>query len=265
VDRVAAFISYSFASVPGYVGLLDMFERQGLAVANRSVPAWSPLDATGPELESALENRIRAASRVIVLVTDDLHKSPCVRFEIDTARKHRKPIIAVYPNGRFGQPMPRALGDGLYRAIGWRGNALEKAILGDYPPDSRVFEFAEDVDRRSVVHWTLGASAGAALLIAGATHDRVEQLRRELQVSGVSVPPLERGPFVTPWMIGGAVTGLLVDALLGGKGWSLVAGALAGGAMGAGTGLIHHAHAELRQLGPLLELRRAQQNILPSG
>jgi hypothetical protein len=263
MDRVAAFISYSFMSVPGYLGLLEMLERQGLAVVNRSVPAWSPLAATGSALESALENRIRTASRVIVLVTDDLHKSPCVRFEIGTARKHRKPIIAVYPNGRFGQPMPRALDAGLYRAIGWRGNALEKAILGEYPPDARVFDIAEDVDRRSVVHWTLGASAGAALLIAGATHDRVEQLRRELHLSGVNVPPRERG--VTPWMIGGAVTGLLVDALLGGKGWSLVAGALAGGAMGAGTGLVHHAHAELRQLGPLLELRRAQRNILATG
>lgn len=98
MDRVAAFISHSFASVPGYVGLLDMFERQGLAVVNRSVPAWSPLDAAGPELESALANRIRTSSRVIVLMTEDIHKSPCVRFEIDTARRHRKPIIAVYPS-----------------------------------------------------------------------------------------------------------------------------------------------------------------------
>jgi hypothetical protein len=143
------------------------------------------------------------------------HKSPCVRFEIDAARKHRKPIIAVHPNGQLGQPMPKVVNEGLYRAIGWRGNALEKAILGEYPPDARVFDVADDVDRRSVVQWTLGASAGVALLIAGATHDRVEQLPRELTVSGAIVPPLNRGPFVIPWMIGGAMTGLLVDAWLG--------------------------------------------------
>ena len=52
---------------------------------------------------------------------------------------------------------------------------------------------------------------------------------------------------------------------MGGKGWSLVAGAVAGGALGVGMGLMRHAHAELRYLGPLLELRRDPQNMLATG
>jgi hypothetical protein len=58
MDRVAAFISHSFARAPEYIDLLDMFERQGLAIVNRSVPAWSPLDVDGQALRSALDQRM---------------------------------------------------------------------------------------------------------------------------------------------------------------------------------------------------------------
>jgi hypothetical protein len=261
MDRVAAFISHSFARAPEYIDLLDMFERQGLAIVNRSVPAWSPLDVDGQALRSALDHRIRTSSRVVVLVTEQLHKSSTVRFEIETARKYGKPIIAVYPHGQFGQPMPRVLNDGLYRAVGWRGNALEKAVLGEYPADSRIFDIAEDADRRAAVHWTLGASAGAVLLMTGATYQRVEQLRHELQARGLVVPQLDRAPFVVPPAVAGTLLGILVDLLLGGRGKNLLPGALLGGGLGAAVGLSRHADAELRQLGPLLELRRNNQAL----
>jgi len=259
----AAFISHSFSvATHSYLGVLEMAERQGLAFINKSVPAWNPLDAQGRELAEALDNRIRWSSVVIVLVTEDLHRGAWVRFEIETARKYGKPIVAVYPNGEFGSPMPRALSESMYRAIGWRGNALEKAIRGEYPPDARIFDIAEDVDRRSAVRWTLAASAGAVLLLAGATQAHVAQLREDLHASGISVPSLPRSDYVVPWTIGGALAGLALDALLGGRGAGLLIGTLAGGAMGAGAGLVHHGQAELTQLGPLLELRRLEQNAL---
>jgi hypothetical protein len=256
--RIPAFISHSFAAVPEYIGLLEMFERQGLAIVNRSVPAWAPLNAQGDELAAALEGRIRTSSRVLVLVTDQLHKRDGVRFEIEAARKYDKPIIAIYPNGHFGQPMPRDLHESLYRAIGWRGSALEKAVSGEYPPDARVFDIAEEADRRDVVRWALGAVTGATLLLAGTSQDRVAQVRSELAASGVNVPGFSKADYVVPWALGGSIAGLLVDALLGGKGGALFACAALGGALGAGLGLVHHAQVELRELGPLLELRRVE-------
>jgi hypothetical protein len=135
-------------------------------------------------------------------------------------------------------------------------------VLGEYPADSRVFDIAEEADCRSAVHWAIGASAGAALLIAGANYQRIEILRHELQAGGVIVPPLDRGSFVLPSVVGGALLGFALDAMLGGKGRSLFVGALAGGALGAGVGLAHLANAELRRLGPFLKLRRTQWNEL---
>ncbi len=258
MSRIAAFISHSFSAVPEYVGLLDMFERQGRAFVNRSVPAWNPLPAAGGELARKLEERIRFSSRVIVVVTENLHKSPCVKFEIDTARKYGKPIIAMYPNGEFGRPMPKTVNDGLYRAIGWRGNALERAIDGDYPQDARVFDVAEDAERREVVRWTMGAAGVATILLAGVTQQRVRLLRAELRASGVGVPPPRSiATDVMPWVLGGALLGALLDASSGGRGSGLVWGALGGAALGAGAGFLHHATLELRDLGPLVEGRRS--------
>lgn len=259
----AAFISHSFSvGVPAYMGVLEMAERQGLAFINKSVPAWDPLDARGRGLAAALDERIRWSSVVIVLVTESLHNAAWTEFEIDTARKYGKPIIAVYPNGEFGSPMPRTLNDGLYRAIGWRGNALEKAIRGEYPPDARIFDIAEDVERREGVRLAVGAAAGAVLLFAGATQAHVAELKSELLAAGLPVPSLSRADYVVPWALGGGVAGLLLDALLGGRGAGLLVGTLAGAGLGAGAGLVHHAHAELRQLGPLLELRRVETGAL---
>lgn len=257
MGRVAAFISHSFSAVPEYIGVLDMFERQGLAFVNRSVPAWNPLAATGAALARKLEERIRFSSRVIVLVTEKLHEKPCVKFEIETARKYGKPIIAMYPNGEFGRPMPRSLNDSMYRAIGWRGNALERAIEGDYPQDARVFDIAEEAELREVVRWTLGGIGAAAILLAGATQERVRILRAELQTHGLASPqPRPIAPDVVPWIIGGAIFGAFLGSVMGGRGSSLAWGALGGAALGGGLGLIRHANLELRDLGPLIEARR---------
>ena len=255
MGKLSAFVSYRFRMFVEYVGLLDMFERHGLAVVNRSIDPWDPPTMPTPELIASMDMRIRVATHVIVLVGDDLADSPCCKLEIEIARHYGKPIIAVYPNGTFGSPIPRVLDGGLYRAIGWRGNALERAMRGEYPPESRVFDISEDVARRKGVALVGSLAAGAAILFAVQNEREVDLLRRELLASGLAVPEPVQGN-ITPWAIGGALGGVLVAALLGGRDGDLLVGAGIGAAMGLGTGKMAHARAELQRLGPLLEVRR---------
>ncbi len=254
MDKPSAFISYRFRMADEYAGLLDMFERQGLAVVNRSIHPWNP-PALTPELVASLDMRIRVATHIIVLVGDDLADSPCCRLEIEIARRYGKQIIAVYPTGTFGSPIPEVLDGGIYRAIGWRGNALERAIRGEYPPEGRVFDISEDVARRKGVALIGSLAVGTAILFAVQSEHEVAVLRGELLAAGLAVPePVQAN--IAPWVLGGALSGLLVAALLGGRHGDLLVGAGIGAAMGVGAGKMTHTQAELQRLEPLLEVRR---------
>jgi hypothetical protein len=252
--QASAFISYRFRAAEEYAGLLDMFERQGLAVVNRSVDPWDPLPVPTPELRASLDMRIRVSTHVIVLISDDLAQSPTCKLEIETARRYNKPIIAVYPNGAFGGPIPKVLDGGLYRAIGWRGDALERAIRGEYPIESRVFDFSEDVDRRQGLALVGSLAAGSAVLFGVELESEVRQLREELRAAGIAVPEAERKK-TREWTIVGALGGLAVSALLGARrSQELVVGAGIGGALGFGMGKAADAKAALCRLGPLVEV-----------
>jgi hypothetical protein len=255
VDQPSAFVSYRFRMVDEYAGLLDMFERQGLAMVNRSVDPWNPPALPTPELIASLDMRIRMATHIIVLVSRDLADSPCCKLEIEIARRYRKPIIAVYPNGEFGSPIPKVLDGELYRAIGWRGNALERAIRGEYPVESRVFEISQEVARRKGVALLGTLAAGSAVLFGLQLEREVALLRRELLAAGMAVPEPEKAN-LAKWAIDGALWGLGVSALLGGREADLVIGAAIGTALGFGLGKTVQAQAAMRQLGPFLEVRR---------
>jgi hypothetical protein len=260
MPQASAFVSYRFSLAQEYVGLLDMFERQGLAVVNRSVDAWNPLALPTPELRASLDMRIRMSTHVIVLVSHDLAKSSTCRLEIETARLYNKPIVAVYPHGTFGGPIPKVLDGALYRAIGWRANALERAIRGDYPVESRVFDISEDADRRKGVVLIGTLAAGTAVLFGVQLESEVRQLRDELRAAGIAVPEPEPKKTVE-LTIAGALGGAGIAALLGARRpQELLVGAGIGGALGFGAGKAADAKAALRRLGPLVEVLKLSES-----
>jgi hypothetical protein len=255
VEKTYAFLSYLFRAEHRYVGLLDLMERQGLAVVNKSIDPWNPPQIPDHELLDSLHMRIRTSTHVLVPVTDGLEKSRWCKIELQIAAHYDKPVIAVFPPGKFGAPIPRALDEGLYRAVGWRGGALERAIRGDYPPDSRVFDIMEDVQRARAVAILGAAVAGASLLLWGASDVKLNRLRAELRAAGIAVPEPQTAP-VAPLVVGGVLLGALAGSLLGSKRSHIVAGALLGGAASYGAGKTINARAEIRRLGPLLQVRR---------
>jgi hypothetical protein len=254
-QKPSAFVSYRFRRAHEYSGLLEMFERQGVAFVNRSVDPWDPVPLPPQELVESLDVRIRMSTHVIVLVTDDLAKSPCCKLEIETARRYRKPIIAIYPNGEFGAAIPRVLEGGIDRAIGWRGNALERAVRGEYPPEARVFEIAEDVARRKGLALLAGAASVLSVFFAIRLERDLQLLRDELRRSGFVCPESESHS-LAPWVATGALGGLALGTLLGARGPELLSWLGIGGIAGCGVAATVHARAEFRRLGPLIEVRR---------
>lgn len=256
----SAFISHAFSAVPEYVRVLELLENEGVAFVNRSVPAWDPLDAQGTALLQQLEHRIARSDRVIVLATSNLHHRPIVEFEIQAARAHGKQIVGVYPNGQSGAPIPRSLDDGLYRMVGWRGTALAKAIRGEYPPDRRVFDIAEEVEQRRAAALVIGGVAGLTLLLAGAEHSTLLALKAKLRAGGVDLRVLDGTPgdtalaHIAPKALIGAVFGALGAAVFGGSRQYLIGGAALGASLGAGVGWRSYLRAEVRRLGPLMQL-----------
>jgi hypothetical protein len=255
MDQASAFVSYRFRMAEEYAKLLDMFERQGLAVVNRSVDPWNPPPLATSELMASLDMRIRVATHVIVLVSDDLAQSPCCNAEIQIARRYKKPIIAVYPNGTFGAPIPKVLNGGLYRAVGWRGNALERAIRGEYPPEARVFDISEQVALRQGVALVGTIAAGTAVSFGLRLEREVEHLRQELSAAGITIPA-DHQPSTAPWLVGGALGGALLASVLGGPGRDLLVGAAIGTGLGFGVGSTVRAQATIKRLGPLVEVYR---------
>ena len=132
------------------------------------------------------------------------------------------------PTGGLQPVMPRALDAGLYRAIGWRGRRAGKGHPRESTHLTRVFSTSRSGGCRSTVDCPLGVgriSWSSPADRGWATHQRgTAQARAASERKGVDISPLDEGTVVDPvddrW---GAITGLLVDALLGGKGWSLVA------------------------------------------
>lgn len=263
--QVRPFISHSFSYAPDYARILDFIEQEGFAIINRSVPEWEQLPFRGRALLNALAKRISHSSHVIVLVSEGLHRSPYVTYEIEVARELGKPIIGIYRHGEAGRPIPKSLDEGLYRMVGWRGSALARALRGEYAPDRRIFDLAEETDRRRAIQLAVGGTVAAGtLFFAGVTWSRWQQLHAELRASGIQVgpPPSDQtwGSYMVPWALAGAATGLALSALLGGRGMGLLGAGAFGATVGAGIGAGRYMQAELRRLGPLLELR-----LLPPG
>jgi len=248
-------VSYLFVEESTLYRLCELVERTGAdSPLDLSVPASAPLHLEGPALYRELTRRIARATHVVVIVSDGLHLSPIVEYEVAEARRLSKPVIVQYQNGDFGSPIPGFLDDCLYRAVGWRTASLEKALAGEYPQDSRIFDIAEAAERRRLATWIAGAAAGASALLAWHDDARLARLRAELRDRGVH---LARATSPWPSTIGsafiGALGALLVHQMIGGHASPVPLVVL--GALGAGAaGFRAHTLAELHELGPLLRL-----------
>lgn len=94
---------------------------------NYSVPLSNPLDVnSSKELKQKLENRIALCSCIIVISGMYVSYSKWIDFEIDTAIKYGKPIIAIKPWGQ--QRIPEIISRYADEVVGWNSSSVIDAV-----------------------------------------------------------------------------------------------------------------------------------------
>ena len=248
------FISHSFDHPEKFARIRDFVERNGIRHIDHSIPAWDPY--VGPDVQAEIRRRIQRCDRVVVIITDAIHRSPWINQEIDWARSYQKPIIGVYEHGHAGAPIPTALAAADPTLIGWRGVTLARVLRDEDVTTIRALDLAEDVDRDRLITALLGVAGAAYVLMVGATLTAQRKLHRDLEQRGLLLNkrPSER---LRP-TLGGAAVGAAFGYLLGHAiGRTTTAPrdfAVAGAVLGGAHNLHRALKAELREFGPLAEL-----------
>ncbi len=249
------YISHSFEHSEKYDRLVEFIRDEELPSVNLSVPVGRQLPGDLAEIRRGIAERIRWCNRVLVLVTDNAHRSPCMDYEMRIAAALGKTIIGVYPHGENEGPIPSVLADTQYRMVGWRRGSLAKAIQGEYPLERRVFDIAEVEERRELITKVGLVAAATTFVVAGLTAIRLGLLLGELKEQGINVVG-DKGPgfleTAGPSMFLGIAGGIVLSILLTGDGKSIGKGAMIGGAIGLAVGTTRYLRMRVEELSPLL-------------
>lgn len=263
MPKIHLYISHSFDHAEKYERILEFVRGEGVPLADFSVPVWKQIEGDRDAVLAAIAERIRRSNRVLVLLTDEAHKSPYIEFEVEVARELGKPIIGVYPHGRNEGSIPGFVAEGFYKNVGWTRGSIAKALRLEYPPETRVFDIAEVEERRELVT-NIGIAAGVfTAILAGFTAARYHNLRNELARRGITIVD-DSGPGLLetaaqPTVVGALIGTAAMGAMFGTK-KAMLAGAAIGGGIGAAVGVDRYYRARVVMLGELAKLE-----LVPEG
>ena len=257
------FISHSFDHPEKFARLVDFVHREGVRHFDHSIPAWDPYQ--GPDVQAEIQRRIQRCDRLVVIITDGIHKSPWINQEIDWARAYRKPIIGVYDHGHAGAPIPAALAAADPTLIGWRGTTLARALRDHDVTGIRALDLAEDADRDRLITTMIAGGAIASVLMVGADLLALHKVRADLERRGYLLDTRPTN-LILP-TLGGTIVGAIIGYILGhvfGRTSTAPRNfALGGAALGGAYSLHRVLKAELKNLGPLTELALQPIPALP--
>jgi hypothetical protein len=240
--RKHIFVVHSWEEWPAYSRMMDLLANRDASIADYSVPPWKAIEGPDHVVLSGIRGRISSASAVVVLNTPGLHRRQVSTFEMETAVAMGKRVIVLQPPGNFWLPIPGALDGNVYRVAAWRSDVLGRAIRGEYAYDNRVFDIAEQAERRAIVQAiALGVGvASFALMIRSITSWR--ELQAELEQEGIQFERTREatGSVALHALGGGLLLGGLT-ALITRDPKATLAMAAAGGLGGAALG-VHQAY-----------------------
>jgi hypothetical protein len=238
------FLIHAWDDADTYSDAVALLKARDAELADYSVPPWKEIEGSDAAIERGIRSRIRSANAVVVVNSDGLHRREWSGREMAIAVELDKPIVVLQPRDNFWLPIPQALDGNIYRVSSWRGDALGRAVRGEAPHDSRVFDIAELRDRLDIVKTLAAGVVCASLVVIGVSVNACEQLSRELAAQGVRIEWTEGdAATVKRFAFGGAIVGGIAAALYTRSLSGAVLGAAAGGLAGAalGTTLVYRA------------------------
>lgn len=123
------FISHSWNYSDSYDRLNELLQAHPTFIyKNFSVPPSNPiLDADDDaELETAIENKIRPCSAVLIMAGVYATHSKWINKEIEIAQRLEKPIIAIKPFG--AERISTVVRDACNAECGWNTESIVRAI-----------------------------------------------------------------------------------------------------------------------------------------
>lgn len=120
------FISHAWSYGDDYYRLEKMFtDYANFSFQNYSVPQHDPLD-TGAQIAKKLTDQLNPVQVVVVLAGMYAAHSDWIKYEIDEAKRLKKPIIVVKPWGQ--ERVPQYLQDAATEVHGWNISPIVDAI-----------------------------------------------------------------------------------------------------------------------------------------
>jgi len=230
------FMIHSWEESQTYLQMIRLLKKGSSKISDYSVPPWKAVEGSDTVIKESINSRISTATAVVVLNTPKLHKRPMSNYEMEVAVAMGKRIVVLQPHKNFWQPIPAILDDHLYRVAPWRSDVLGQAIRGEYPQDGRVFDIAEETERRAVVKTIClaGSIISIALIIKSAT--AFKKLAKDLEKEGVKLDFTKTGAKVLKFAAGGALVASTLAAILTRDTEAASSAAIAGGLVGAAFG-----------------------------
>lgn len=237
-QRHNVFVVHSWEEWPTYHRMMELLSAREAGIADYSVPPWKAVDGSDDEVIARINSRISTATAIVVLNTPGLHHRAWSSYEMQASVRMNKRIVVLQPHDNFWRPIPSLLDDHLYRVAPWRSDVLGKAIRGEYPQDGRVFDIAEQAERRSLVQVLAVGVGTVSLALLVKTVVALRDLQNDLAQEGVRLEWNDRaaGQVALHALAGAALIGGLTALITDDARASLVmaaAGGLAGAAVGA--------------------------------
>ena len=127
------FISHIHEDDDGLPKLRELLGRSGVVIRDGSINSDKPNNAEAENYikYDIIAPRIRWCSTLVVYISPKTKDSWWVNWEIEFAQREGKRIVGVWERGSNGCDVPDALKDHYDALVGWHGDSIADAILGD--------------------------------------------------------------------------------------------------------------------------------------
>ncbi len=125
------FISHCWDYREQYYTVVDWINDTDIKWKNMSIPVHNPKDASSDsELKTKIDNNIRNSSIFIVIsgMYVPQENRPWIKFEINTAIKYGKKILAIKPWGN--ERIPEIIRENADLIVNWNSSSVIKGIKG---------------------------------------------------------------------------------------------------------------------------------------
>lgn len=127
-NPIRVFVTHTFTEDEDYLRFFEFLEGQDrFFYINCSKPENMPGSGDMDAIKQELINQIKDAEAVVVLASQFARKTELIRFQMDVADAHEKPMIALRPFGGVAETPPELV-ERISEHIEWNSREIADAL-----------------------------------------------------------------------------------------------------------------------------------------